>query len=106
MTMTADCPSCADERAAGAAYCEACGNALITQACPHCGTAGAVGEDGYCENCGMLAARSRDHIETDVTVAAAVTDRGLRHHRNEDALWLAARGADVDVVVCDGVSAS
>ena len=121
MTMT-DCASCADERAAGAAFCEACGNALIEPpapapaevpaspaagACPNCGTPGSVGADGYCENCGMLAVRPRDHIEADLgPVAAAVTDRGLRHHRNEDAMWLAARGPDVDVVVCDGVSAS
>jgi serine/threonine protein phosphatase PrpC len=126
-----DCPSCADERAAGAAFCEACGNALrapeaetaapkaetgapeaetgapVAGACPHCGTAGAIGGDGYCTNCGMLAGRPRDHIEADAgAVAAGVTDRGLRHHRNEDALWLAVRGSDVDVVVCDGVSAS
>jgi serine/threonine protein phosphatase PrpC len=121
-----DCPSCADERAAGAAFCEACGNALrepaavveaeeteaaeaapAAGACPHCGAAGAIGADGYCGNCGMLSGRPRDHIEIDLgTVAAGVTDRGLRHHRNEDALWLAARGADVDLVVCDGVSSS
>jgi PPM family protein phosphatase len=120
----ADCPSCADERAAGANFCEACGNGLTASAggngpaadaaadetepaCPHCGTPGGVGEDGYCVNCGMLAGRPRDHVETDAGAAgAAVTDRGLRHYRNEDAVWLAARGADVDVVVCDGVSAS
>jgi len=128
MTMT-DCASCADERAAGAAFCEACGNALTEPpepapavspapaarvpaspgpgGCPHCGTPGSVGADGYCENCGMLAGRPRDHLEADLgDVAAAVTDRGLRHHRNEDAMWLAARGTDVDVVVCDGVSSS
>ena len=114
--MTAvDCPSCADERTAGASFCEACGNGLADEAapdatepaCPHCGTPGGVGADGYCANCGMLAGRPRDHIETDAGRAgAAVTDRGLRHHRNEDAVWLAARGADVDVVVCDGVSSS
>ncbi len=103
-----DCPSCADERAAGASFCEACGNGLIDEpACPHCGTPGSVGADGYCAHCGMLAARPRDHVETDAGPAgAAVTDRGLRHYRNEDAVWLAARGSDVDVVVCDGVSAS
>jgi serine/threonine protein phosphatase PrpC len=118
-----DCPSCADERAAGAAFCEACGNALreprladppaataeapAPGACPHCGTPDAIGADGYCTNCGMLAGRPRDHIEADAgPVAAGVTDRGLRHHRNEDALWLVARGGDVDVVICDGVSAS
>ncbi|WP_433290638.1 protein phosphatase 2C domain-containing protein [Actinoplanes sp. CA-030573] len=117
MTMT-DCASCADERAAGAAFCEACGRPLASETadspaapagapCPSCGTPGSVAADGYCENCGMLAGRPRDHLETDCgTVAAAVTDRGRRHHRNEDAMWLAVRGADVDVVVCDGVSAS
>jgi serine/threonine protein phosphatase PrpC len=110
MTMT-DCASCADERAAGAAFCEACGRQLKEEPaeppCPNCGTAGGVGADGYCEHCGMLAGRDRDHLEADCgAVAAAVTDRGQRHHRNEDAMWLAVRGTDVDVVVCDGVSAS
>jgi serine/threonine protein phosphatase PrpC len=109
MTMT-DCASCADERAAGATYCEACGRQLSEPAgrpCPHCGTAGGVDPDGYCGSCGMLAGRARDHVEADCgLLAAAVTDRGLRHHRNEDAMWLAVRGTDIDVVVCDGVSAS
>jgi serine/threonine protein phosphatase PrpC len=113
-----DCPSCADERAAGASFCEVCGRPLTDAArtkqresdpaaCPHCGTPGAVGPDGYCGTCGMLAGRPRDHVETDLgAVAAAVTDRGKRHHRNEDAVFLAARDGAVDVVVCDGVSAS
>ncbi|GID28376.1 protein phosphatase 2C domain-containing protein [Paractinoplanes brasiliensis] len=107
MIMT-DCASCADERAAGAAFCEACGRSLAPEpACQHCGTPGGVGADGYCRHCGMLAGRERDHLETDCgDVAAAVTDRGLRHHRNEDAMWLATRGRDVDVVVSDGVSSS
>ncbi|MFI6078073.1 PP2C family protein-serine/threonine phosphatase [Actinoplanes sp. NPDC051343] len=135
MTIT-DCASCADERAAGAAFCEACGNKLNEadteaeaeaeipsaaasgipdaaadgakdpKACPHCGTAGSVGADGYCENCGMLAARPRDHIEIELDAAAAVTDRGQRHHRNEDAMWLAGSAGHIDAVVSDGVSAS
>ena len=45
----------------------------------------------------------------DLGVIAGVTDRGLRHHRNEDAMALAAadRRADRAVaVVCDGVSTS
>ncbi|HEX5202924.1 MAG TPA: PP2C family serine/threonine-protein phosphatase [Actinoplanes sp.] len=119
MTMT-DCASCADERAAGAAFCEACGRPLASspgappaeipppgEPCPNCGTPGGVGADGYCENCGMLAGRPRDHIEADCgAIAAAVTDRGRRHHRNEDHMWLAVRDGEVDVVVCDGVSAS
>lgn len=112
--IAVDCPACADERAAGAVFCEACGNRLTPEAttasgvtCPHCGTPGGVGEDGYCVNCGMLAGRPRDHLETDLgAIGAGVTDRGRRHHRNEDAVFLVARGADVDAVVCDGVSAS
>ena len=117
--MAVACPVCADERAAGAAFCEACGNRLRDPepevvpspfsgvACRYCGTPGAVGEDGYCAQCGMLSGRPRDHLETDLgTAGASVTDRGRRHYRNEDAVWLAARGADIDAVVCDGVSAS
>ncbi len=114
MSTLTDCASCADERGAGAAFCESCGRTLATGAdkatgtdCAACGATGTVGDDGYCGNCGMLAGRPRDHVEADgLAVAAAVSDRGLRHRRNEDAMWLAVRGSDVDVVVCDGVSAS
>ncbi|GAA2594528.1 hypothetical protein GCM10010435_86920 [Winogradskya consettensis] len=112
--MSDSCPVCADERAAGAAFCESCGRPLATGAtkavgadCASCASTGTVGTDGYCENCGMLAGRPRDHVEADAgPVAAAVTDRGIRHHRNEDAMWLAVRGTDADIVVCDGVSSS
>ncbi|MGH3772851.1 MAG: PP2C family protein-serine/threonine phosphatase, partial [Pseudonocardiaceae bacterium] len=58
----------------------------------------------------------RDRVEVDVGVAAGVSDRGRRHHRNEDALALrdvvldpgcgpARRGVAV-AIVCDGVSSS
>src|ERR1700733_888462 len=53
---------------------------------------------------------SRDHTEGDLGPAAGVSDRGLRHHRNEDAMALAAEqspsGPMVVGVVCDGVSSS
>src|SRR5258707_6663665 len=53
---------------------------------------------------------SRDHDEVDLGPAAGVSDRGLRHHRNEDAMALAAEqapdGPAVVAVVCDGVSSS
>jgi serine/threonine protein phosphatase PrpC len=53
---------------------------------------------------------SRDHAEVDLGPAAGVSDRGLRHHRNEDAMALAADqapdGPAVVAVVCDGVSSS
>ena len=145
--IVTDCTSCADERDAGAAFCEVCGQALTAAAgtvaepgapetavddpvaapaldaaarpekdgpgaparrnCPHCAAERSVPGDGYCEECGMQAGRPRDHIEADGgPVAAAVSDRGRRHHRNEDAMWLAVGADAADVVVSDGVSAS
>jgi serine/threonine protein phosphatase PrpC len=141
-----ECDSCAEGRATGAAFCEACGRRLTETAavgsadesdadslsaggpaageaagasrtgkstglagrdCPHCGAEAAVAADGYCDQCGMLAGRPRDHTEADGDMmAAAVSDRGRRHHRNEDAMWLAVGTDAVDVVVCDGVSSS
>ena len=48
-----------------------------------------------------------DHLEIDLGVCAAITDRGLLHRRNEDAVHLEAiAGVGVVAVVCDGVSAS
>jgi serine/threonine protein phosphatase PrpC len=53
---------------------------------------------------------SRDHSEVDLGSAAGVSDRGLRHLRNEDAMALASQqtpdGLVVVAVVCDGVSSS
>jgi len=51
-----------------------------------------------------------DHDEVDLGTAAGVTDRGLRHHQNEDAMALGSEqtlgGLVVVAVVCDGVSSS
>ncbi|MFK0296083.1 protein phosphatase 2C domain-containing protein [Streptomyces sp. NPDC090442] len=56
-------------------------------------------------------ARERDHFERESTGAAAVSDRGRRHHRNEDFFALADSalpdGSPVVIaVVCDGVSSA
>src|ERR1700742_711593 len=52
----------------------------------------------------------RDHEEIGLGLVAAVSDRGLRHERNEDAVALAtvdtADGPVVISVVCDGVSSA
>jgi serine/threonine protein phosphatase PrpC len=81
---------------AGGAVCVACG-------------VGGVDEDGYCEHCGHAQPRQRDHQEQELEGVAAVSDRGLRHHRNEDAFTVAAASLPdgtpaVAAVVCDGVS--
>src|SRR5579875_420456 len=53
---------------------------------------------------------SRDHAEVDLGTAAGVSDKGVRHERNEDAMALASGqapdGPVVVAVVCDGVSSS
>src|SRR5262249_58000671 len=66
--------------------------------------------DGYCESCGRKVPSSRNHLELDLGPVAGVTDKGLRHARNEDAMALAtaesASGPAVLAVVCDGGSSS
>jgi serine/threonine protein phosphatase PrpC len=56
------------------------------------------------------AVMTRDHAEVDLGLLAGVTDRGLRHEHNEDAMEVAvAQGPEGPVplaVVCDGVSTS
>ncbi|MFF5492257.1 PP2C family serine/threonine-protein phosphatase [Streptomyces aquilus] len=73
--------------------------------------AGRVDHDGYCENCGHAQPRERDHMEQECGPMAAVSDRGLRHHRNEDAFAVGTAalpdGSPASVaIVCDGVSSA
>ncbi|MFB7451578.1 protein phosphatase 2C domain-containing protein [Streptomyces sp. NPDC056194] len=73
--------------------------------------AGRVDSDGYCENCGHAQPRERDHTERELSGVAAVSDRGLRHHRNEDAFAVASTtlpdGSPATLaIVCDGVSSA
>ncbi|MFJ5266168.1 PP2C family serine/threonine-protein phosphatase [Streptomyces sp. NPDC088387] len=85
-------------QAEGASLCVAC-------------RAGRVDDDGYCENCGHAQPRERDHMEQELGPVAAVSDRGLRHHRNEDAFAVACTALSdgspaVLAIVCDGVSSA
>jgi serine/threonine protein phosphatase PrpC len=48
----------------------------------------------------------RAHAEIDLGIVAGVTDRGLHHERNEDALFISSAHGNAVVVVCDGVSSS
>ena len=70
----------------------------------------AVGPDGYCQACGRKVPVGRDHAEFDLGLLAGVTDRGLRHQRNEDAMALATasgpHGQLALAVVSDGVSSA
>ena len=78
-------------------------------ACAGCG--GSIGPDGYCEQCGVKALSPRDHFrEQAAPWVAGVCDKGIRHHRNEDAMAMLASpdptAADrrAVLVVLDGVS--
>ncbi|MEW1686544.1 PP2C family serine/threonine-protein phosphatase [Streptomyces sp. NPDC091265] len=81
-----------------------------TKVCVAC-RAGHVDHDGYCENCGHAQPRERDHMEQELGSVAAVSDRGLRHHRNEDSFAVSATALPdgtpaVLAIVCDGVSSA
>ncbi|WP_185094541.1 PP2C family serine/threonine-protein phosphatase [Streptomyces sp. PanSC19] len=91
-------PAPAPEAAPAAVLCVAC-------------RAGRVDTDGYCENCGHAQPRERDHMERELAGVAAVSDRGLRHHRNEDAFAVSSTtlpdGSPATLaIVCDGVSSA
>ena len=81
--------------------------------CPGCQTPFQEG-DLFCERCGTRLADeqpesegSDDRIELDLAVAAAVSDRGRVHRRNEDAFWLEVAAEDrLAIVVCDGISSA
>ncbi|MEV8564772.1 PP2C family serine/threonine-protein phosphatase [Streptomyces sp. NPDC051322] len=78
--------------------------------CVACRT-GRIDGEGYCENCGHAQPRERDHMEQELDAVAAVSDRGLRHHRNEDAFVVSSVALPdgspaVVAVVCDGVSSA
>ncbi|BCB81007.1 hypothetical protein GCM10022251_61190 [Phytohabitans flavus] len=103
-------------------FCEVCGRNLVTGeaapvmpvptvslssraglACTGCGDSGT---EPYCDNCGRRRSVGRDHAELDLSAVAAVTDRGRRRPRNEDAVVIGRYDGGLVSVVCDGVSTS
>ena len=82
--------------------------------CPHCGDEAPPASDGTCVTCGTPRPALRDHVELVLGDAAAVTDRGLRRRRNEDAMELGRRVEGTGehrvetwvAVVCDGVASA
>lgn len=110
------CPDCGTVGIPGDRYCEACGAELpvtepevttVSSRDDPCEECGGTFVDGWCDTCGAKQPDPRDHLEVDLGVAAGCTDRGLRHHRNEDAMALATLpDGTVAAVVSDGVSAT
>jgi serine/threonine protein phosphatase PrpC len=129
--VSLSCPSCGEPVFAADSFCESCGTELAGTAdgpvlaepgppgyvaqCPVCSvdpsaSPGAINADGCCESCGRQVPSGRDHVELDLGWLAGVTDRGLRHSRNEDAMAFATAQTEAGpvavAVVCDGVSTS
>ena len=106
------CETCSSPLLEGDRFCEACGTSVAAADAPEgaaCGTCGAaaaaIDADGYCGVCGVLEHSDGQRAALDLLVAAAVTERGRTHRRNEDAVHL-QRVDDhgVAAVVCDGIS--
>jgi serine/threonine protein phosphatase PrpC len=112
-----DCPYCETSLPDDDVFCEACGKPLhpavpVAEPVKGC-TCGApaeeIDEDGYCGRCGRLARRPpTDHMEMELSSDfAGVSDRGLKHQRNEDRFAMQrVDTAGFVMVVCDGVSSS
>ncbi len=78
--------------------------------CAGCGAA-AGPDDRFCEECGVRRPDPRDRVEIVLPALAGISDRGLRHLHNEDALALrtvtrTGRDAVRLAVLCDGVSSA
>lgn len=75
--------------------------------CPTCGARLQEG-DRFCEQCGGRLAEddsSADRAELNLVIAAAVSDRGRVHRRNEDSFQLEVGDKQaIAAVVCDGIS--
>jgi serine/threonine protein phosphatase PrpC len=113
------CPSCRRDQAPESRFCEDCGVSLLPAAapaspvspdvCPECGAGPSeVDGDGFCARCGhQRVAPARNHLEVCLSPRlAGVSDRGKRHHRNEDFFALRADPAGDVLVVCDGISST
>jgi PPM family protein phosphatase len=80
--------------------------------CPSCGAPQQAG-DRFCEQCGARLDEEQEErvgdtrVEHDLVIAAAVSDQGRVHRRNEDSFYLEVSGErNVGVVVCDGISSA
>jgi len=109
------CAACEAPLLAADRFCEACGAAVAEapppeaqdpRGCRACGAgAAAIDDDGYCTVCGVRQRNPAQRAELDLGLAAAVSEQGRSHRRNEDAFHLeAVDGAGVVAVVCDGIS--
>ena len=112
-----NCHQCGEIVTVDDRFCEGCGVNLletpipqVSNGCEKCGAAAdKIGADRYCIECGFRQqVTSTDIVELQPAPnLAGATDRGRRHHQNEDAIALKLIDPDTYIiVVCDGVSSS
>ena len=113
-----NCYQCGETIALDDRFCEACGVSLVPpdpsplsdSSCQKCGAPPRkIDAERYCIECGFRqVVVSHDTIELQPAPnLAGASDRGRRHHQNEDAIALSTIEPDTYIlVVCDGVSSS
>ncbi len=116
--MPMNCHRCGGTIAIVDRFCEECGVNLVTNpsppasdnGCQKCGApARKIDADRFCSECGFRqVAVSNDPVELQPAANfAGGSDRGRRHHQNEDAIAIKIVAPDTYIiVVCDGVSSS
>jgi PPM family protein phosphatase len=113
-----NCHQCGGTIAPDDRFCEECGVSLvpdpspqaIENACQKCGApATKIDAERYCIECGFRQvelAHEAIELQSAPNLAGA-SDRGRRHHQNEDAIALKLIAPETYIiVVCDGVSSS
>ncbi len=111
-----NCPQCAKTVSPTDRFCEACGVSLESKFtlpqmgdnCQKCdATADSIDVDGYCTGCGFRQVVNNTSLLATAVNFGGATDKGRRHHQNEDAITLKiVDDRTYIIVVCDGVSIS
>jgi PPM family protein phosphatase len=113
-----NCPQCAKTVSPIDRFCEGCGVSLepksiepqMGDSCQKCGAAAdLIDVDRYCTGCGFrqVAIEHNTILLATASNFAGASDRGRRHHQNEDAITLKIiDDRTYIIVVCDGVSIS
>jgi serine/threonine protein phosphatase PrpC len=86
------CGPCGFVNEAASKFCEECGKPLdqsgvvtAARACTACAST-TFDSDGYCQGCGTKAPSPRDHAVVNFGLLASVTDKGISHPINQDAV--------------------
>lgn len=114
------CPNCTATIFPDDQFCEECGTPLVqltplyiepapSIGCYKCGAPlEAIDNEGYCSHCGFQTEQPKsDRLQITINSQfAGASDRGIKHHKNEDYLALNQINNTQILVVCDGVSSS